>query len=1136
MDFGKKKMGGDALGNGRLLQEIEAIHRALYRDGNPVKPARSISAGKTHQQFVPDKTKSRALRENTTSSSSTKEKKSSSSSIWNWKPLKALSSHVRNRRFNCSFSLHVHSVESLPPTFNDLSLRVYWKRRDGGLETRSARVLQGIAEFEETLVHSCKVYGTRSGPHHSAKYEAKHFLVFAGVVGNAELDLGKHRIDLTRLLPLTLEELNEEKSSGKWTTSFKLSGKAKGAILNVSFGFLVLGDGRKVSEPSSILKQSQSGMTKSLVGLEEGDGKVSFRRVGSLQGPAGYRVRHPSRSVEDVKLLHEVLPSSKSDVTSSLTFENINLEPEFHHFTHKEPNFCLDADLESKKENCENASEEVEFNVIERGIEIDEKGVLESNENEMAETDTEAVNLHEIGKLPDEDVVNLHEIGKVPDEDVTIKDALSHDHISFGKSKMPSKESVMEDLDAALRNISTFEVDELESPPSQKSNYNEIKSGYKAGKVGNSLSLDDVTESVASEFFTMLGLEHSPFGLSSDSDPESPRERLWKQFKKDTLSSGEDVFGICMGKEIGEESANDFPVHFDLGEFSEDFELSSISHAADTEYERVHEAPKSKTRAKMLEDLETEALMHEWGMNEKAFWSSPPDSASGFGSPINLPPEEPLKLPPLGEGLGPCLQMKDGGFLRSMNPTLFGNAKNNASLVMQVSSPVVIPAEMGSGIMEILQHLASVGIEKLSMQASKLMPLEDITGKTMQQVAWEAAPSLEAGESQEMLHQLQLDGTSADGGRDFLHGRKKGRGSSKLNLSSVSGDTSSEYVSLEDLAPLAMEKIETLSIEGLKIQSGMSDQEAPSNICPQSIGEICALEGMKARSSGLLGLGGTAGMQLLDIKDSNEGVDGLMGLSLSLDEWMKLDAGVVDEEDHDSGRTSKVLAAHRANCTTKDLISGRWKGEERGRKDRKWGLLGNNFTVSLMVQLRDPLRNYEPVGTPMLALIQVERVFVPPKPKIYYNVSQKGNSEEVDEPEPVPAGTKEDKKEEKKEEEEAHLAEVIPQFKITEVHVAGIKTEPTKKKLWGSSTQQQSGSRWLLGSGMGKSNKHAFMKSKTATKSPQVASTTVQPGDTLWSISARVHGTGAKWKELAALNPHIRNPNVILPNETIRLR
>lgn len=130
--------------------------------------------------------------------------------------------------------------------------------------------------------------------------------------------------------------------------------------------------------------------------------------------------------------------------------------------------------------------------------------------------------------------------------------------------------------------------------------------------------------------------------------------------------------------------------------------------------------------------------------------------------------------------------------------------------------------------------------------------------------------------------------------------------------------------------------------------------------------------------------------------------------------------------------------------------------------------------------------------------------------------------------------TKDTKKEEKGSEEKEE--EGIPQFRITEVHVAGMKPEPQKKKLWGTSSQQQSGSRWLLANGMGKSNnKLSLMKSKAVSKSNAPVTTKVQPGDTLWSISSRIYGTRGKWKELAALNPHIRNPNVIIPNDTIRL-
>lgn len=358
--------------------------------------------------------------------------------------------------------------------------------------------------------------------------------------------------------------------------------------------------------------------------------------------------------------------------------------------------------------------------------------------------------------------------------------------------------------------------------------------------------------------------------------------------------------------------------------------------------------------------------------------------------------------------------------------------------------------------------------------------------------------------------------------------------SSKFDSSSHSSDT--EYVSLEDLAPLAVDKIEALSVEGLRIQSGMSDEDAPSNISAQSIGELSALKGKTVDVGGSIGLDGTCGLQLLDIKDNGEDIDGLMGLSLTLDEWMKLDSGEIDDEDLVSERTSKILAAHHA--TSLYLFRGRSKGEKRRGRSRKYGLLGNNFTVALMVQLRDPLRNYEPVGAPMLALIQVERVFVPPRPKMYSTVSLVRKSDE--EEEELSKGVQKEEILEKPKEDIVQVEDMIPQYKITEVHVAGLKPEQGKKKLWGSTNQQQSGSRWLLANGMGKKNKHPLMKSKAVGKSSGPASapttTTAQPGETLWSISSRVHGTGAKWKELAALNPHIRNPNVILPNETIRLR
>ncbi|KAK9165134.1 hypothetical protein Scep_000325 [Stephania cephalantha] len=1015
-DSGKKIGGG---GEGRLLQEIEALGRALYVNKNAPKTlisaaagasdSRSKSAGKSHlsePKLNPRFVKGEESSSSSSSSSSHKDKKSSS--IWNWKPLKALS-HIRNRRFNCCFSLQVHSIEGLTPDFDNVSLCVHWRRRDVGLQTRPSKGFNGRAEFEEVLTHRCSVYGSGNGPHHSAKYEAKYFLLYALIVGAADVDLGKHRIDLTRLLPLTLEELEEEdKSTGKWTTSFKLSGKAKGAILNVSFGFLISGDDSVDSRASrnatvsSKLKQSKQSIARPVMGF---DTRGTLQRSGSLASIPKQRSHPPPfRSVDEVKILHEVLPSSKSDLAGSVSFlyqkldegRKVN-ERKLDCFADAKPEFEVfsgdsellktktSAVLETGKENLGTECEDTEFTVVEQGIEVPAAEPIKVEETAVEADDG-----------PAEETTMLDDIGEdepdVQDDcPASCVEELAADASNSKEFQYDDEESAVVELETAFENLSTFDSvgsgnPQVENEFFGQSKDAETESNYKPSKLGRSLSFDDVTNSVASEFLSMLGIEHSPFGLSSDSDPESPRERLLRQFEKDALASGSSLFDFGID-DMDAGYPNDSTTYSKPEGAFEDFELSSVVQAAEAEHKKLTQFMESKTRAKMLENLETEELMREWGLDEKAFQSSLPNSTDGFGSPIALPPPEPPELPSLGDGFGPCIQTKDGGFLRSMNPSLFRNGKNCGSLVMQVSSPVVVPAEMGSGIMDILQHLASVGIEKLSMQAKKLMPLEDIAGKAVQQVAWEALPCLER---QSVQLEDALSWGKKDNGGSSRH--RSGNAGSRLSK----GEMGSEFDSLEDLAPLAMDKIEALAMEGLRIQSGMSDEEAPSNISSQAIGEMSGFEGRKT----CFGMEGAGSMQLLDIKDGGNDVDGLMGLSISLDEWMRLDSGIMEDDDEEiSKRTSKILAAHHANSL--DMIRGESRGDRRKGKGsgRKCGLLGNNFTVALMVQLRDPLRNYEPVGTPMLSLIQVERVFVPPKPKIFCTVSERRSSEEEEDEE-----------------------------------------------------------------------------------------------------------------------------------------
>lgn len=767
-----RKKVGEKSGSGRLLNDIEAINKALYWDKNKSRStlstvsSRSKSLGKTHLPEPKSKTK------DDNKDFTDKEKKS----IWSWKGLKSFT-YVRNRRFNCCFSLQVHSIEGLPPLFDDLSLIVHWKRRDGELVTRPVMVSQGVAEFEEQLLNSCSVYGTRNGPHHSVKYEAKHFLVYASVYGTPELDLGKHRVDLTRLLPLTLEELEEEKSSGKWTTSYRLSGKAKGAILNVSYGYEIIDSNNKTGHLSerdvSLLRSSRqnSANTVKILRQVDHDNELGLiPRAGSLPT----RSTASKLSSDNVKDLHEVLPIKKSELSDSINllykkFEeeklNSSVEPVVAandvfvkpiEPTEPDLHISFDADKENTKDECCID----EFSIKDNGAEV----TLGELKKSMEDTESSAHGSAG-GSCARNDIIEMVPEEKTLEPSVIEghEDELLINEGNYSEAEADNKELLVKELDSALNSISDFVEEELEScldesDSSNRENLMEHIADDRTPEKGKSVSFDDATDIVASEFLDFLGIEHSPFGLSSESEPESPRERLLRQFEKDVLSNGSSLFNFI--DEDGSDMAYGVTTESTPVLFSHDYNSYSAVQPSQELPKIDPELMRHKTKASMLEDLETEVLMHEWGLNENSFQRSPPSSSGGFGSPVDVPLEIHDQLPSLGEGLGPFIQTENGGFLRSMNPALFRNAKSGGSLIMQVSSPVVMPADMGSGVMDILQHLASVGIEKLSMQANKLMPLDDVTGKTMQQIAWEAAPSLEGPEryvtSIEVLHQITI--------------------------------------------------------------------------------------------------------------------------------------------------------------------------------------------------------------------------------------------------------------------------------------------------------------------------------------------------------------------------------------------
>ncbi|KAK7261022.1 hypothetical protein RIF29_27325 [Crotalaria pallida] len=1027
---------GEIDGNsGKLLSEIKEISKALYLHNTPPKASftvvhsRSKSAGKSRNLLHKDK-KLLPLG-------------------LNWKkPLKALT-HIGYQKFNCCFNLHVHSIEGLPLNFNGMSLCVNLERKGNVRKTHATRVFCGAAEFDETLTYTCSVYGNREGSSHSVRFESKRFAIYASIVGAPELDIGTHRLDLTGLLPLTLEELRGDKSSGKWTTSFRLAGKAIGASLHVSFSYQVMKDRLIESVGDEVLQNSGSVFAKS----------ISF--------------------------LYQKL--DEGNIRNSAWVDSEHLGP-------LESQILLESG--SHQESSEYESDDTEFSIIEQGVET-------SFEGESLKLDQTRIQTVDVSTV---EIINVDEI--IKDDDICVdKKTICHsvDNICGNCNNEETADDINHKYSSSCVSLPCKKVADTATETSEllcQDGYLSVKSNYKADKMEKkSYSLDDITESVAADFLNMLAMESGSNGSSCDGDPQSPREQLLRQFEKEAA-----LGNFAFDFESNEEELLTETLGHSGEDYAVDSDLSLIIQAAEEEHARASQSLIYRRRAELLEDLETDSLMQQWGLNERDFENSPETWSGGFGSPIELPDEEssPSALSSIGEGLGSFVHTMGGGFLRSMNPSIFRNAKNGGNLIIHASNSVVLPTKMGNDILEILLHVACDGVEDLCNHVYKLMPLQDITGKSVKHIVLDATtnnrtPGRQGSRKQDLFEEFPYDYLTDEG-----------------------MDTDS--LCLEAIAPMAVNKIENLLMEGLRIQSGMLKEEAPSYIHPQHT-KMPAFGGRSANLGGFPALiEGVAKLQLEDSGEIGNDVGGLMDLSITLDQWLRLDSGII-EVDQNLEQILKILKVHSSNITELDYEGLKNAVEGAKIRGRKQGLLGNHLTMAFVIQLRDPLRNYEPVGVPMLVLTQVERVDIHAMQQDHFSFLERLEKEVEDDTMLNETSNKSM--------ENTDLDNETPQsrFKISEIHLAGVNAAKTgEKQVWGTATQQQSGFRWLLASGLGSSVKHSSSKSKAIVKSSSLLTKKLLNEDILWSISYAHNNMRTNGKELAAENVHTRNPDIIFPN------
>lgn len=347
--------------------------------------------------------------------------------------------------------------------------------------------------------------------------------------------------------------------------------------------------------------------------------------------------------------------------------------------------------------------------------------------------------------------------------------------------------------------------------------------------------------------------------------------------------------------------------------------------------------------------------------------------------------ESKVFVPDLGKGLGCVVQTRNGGYLAAMNPLdTEVLRKDTPKLAMQISKPLVLPTDKSSGF-EVFQRMAASGIEELSSEILSLMPVDELMGKTAEQIAFEGIASA-------IIQGRNKEGANSSAARTIATVKTMAAAMStgrKERISTGIWNMSENPLSADEILAFSMQKIEGMAVEALKIQAEMAEEDAPFDVSP--------INGKKMLLS-----------------------------AVPLEDWIK-----------NSGNTPLPKEAGETKTTT----------------------------ISVVVQLRDPLRRYEAVGGPVIALINA--TISDANPDIY--------------------------------DEERR-------FKLASLHVGGLRVRTIgKRNVWDTEKQRLTAMQWLVAYGLGKAGK----KGKHVSSKDQ---------DLLWSISSRVMAD--MW-----LKP-MRNPDV----------
>ncbi|KAF8026338.1 hypothetical protein BT93_F2967 [Corymbia citriodora subsp. variegata] len=191
--------------------------------------------------------------------------------------------------------------------------------------------------------------------------------------------------------------------------------------------------------------------------------------------------------------------------------------------------------------------------------------------------------------------------------------------------------------------------------------------------------------------------------------------------------------------------------------------------------------------------------------------------------------ESKVYLPDLGKGLGCVVQTRNGGYLAAMNPLDVAVArKDTPKLAMQMSKPLVLDSQNSASGFELFQRMVAMSTDELTSQFMSLMPMDELIGKTAEQIAFEGiASAIIQGRNKEVATSSAARTIAAV--KAMATAMSTGR---KERISTGLWNVNENPLTVEEILAFSMQKIESMTIDALKIQAEMAEDEAPFDVSP----------------------------------------------------------------------------------------------------------------------------------------------------------------------------------------------------------------------------------------------------------------------------------------------------------------